>query len=187
MLRSMTQARSPLTVDDWVQAGFALLTEGGPSALKIGRLCERLQVTKGSFYWHFADMCAYRTALADAWAGLHDQWRRRFEALRGAKGRERLEEMVQGLLRPDHWALERAMRMWALTDETILRSVRLSDERVLSEVRQAFLDCGFDDEEAAWRSSVLFATGMGLVHETPVGEAATAPLDGRILDLMLRR
>lgn len=187
----MTLARRtgcPLTVDDWVQAGFALLSEGGPNALRIGRLCERLEVTKGSFYWHFTDMCAYRTALSAAWADLHDERRQRFEFLRASGGRERLEEMIQALIRPDHWALERAMRIWAMTDESIQQSVRLSDERVLSEVRQAFLDCGFDDEEAALRSSVLFATGVGLLHEAPVTtHEPPAPLRGNVLDLMLRR
>ncbi len=186
----MTSARrtgSPLTVDDWVQAGFALLSEGGPNALRIGRLCERLEVTKGSFYWHFTDMCAYRTALSAAWADLHDERRRRLEILSAAGGRERLEEMVQALILPDHWALERAMRIWAMTDESIQQSVRLNDERVLSEVRQAFLDCGFDDEEASLRSSVLFAAGVGLLHEALVTKEPPAPLRGNVLDLMLRR
>ena len=186
----MTLARragGPLTAEDWVKAGFALLSEGGPNALRIGRLCERLEVTKGSFYWHFTDMTAYRDALADAWANLHDERRRRFEILRTAGGRERLEEMIQALIQPDHWPLERAMRIWALTDESVLKSVRQSDERVLSEVRQAFLDCGFDEEEAAWRSTVLFATGVGLLHDAPDAQHPPAPLRGRVLDLMLRR
>jgi AcrR family transcriptional regulator len=47
---------SRLTIDDWVQAGFAILAEEGMTALKIERLCSRLAVTKGSFYWHFTDI-----------------------------------------------------------------------------------------------------------------------------------
>jgi len=184
----MTLARrtgGPLTADDWIQAGFMLLTDGGPNALRIGRLCERLQVTKGSFYWHFTDMCAYRAALAHAWAELYDEqrWSPKFPS--DVKGRERLEEMIRALIRPDHWALERAMRIWALTDEAVLQSVRQRDERVLSEVRQAFIDCGFDDDEAGLRSAVLFATGVGLLHDQRATEEA--PLDGRVLELMLRR
>jgi hypothetical protein len=95
--------------------------------------------------------------------------------------------MARALIQPDHWALERAMRIWAMTDESIQQSVRLSDERVLSEVRQAFLDCGFDDDEASLRASVLFATGIGLLHEAPVTHEPPAPLRGNVLDLMLRR
>jgi AcrR family transcriptional regulator len=47
---------SRLTVDDWVQAGFAIQAEEGTKAPKIDRLCGRLDVTKGSFYWHFTDI-----------------------------------------------------------------------------------------------------------------------------------
>ena len=59
MLPCMTPPRGAgrrLAVDDWIQAGFALLADGGPNALRIDRLCERLGVTKGSFYWHFTDL-----------------------------------------------------------------------------------------------------------------------------------
>ena len=40
---------SRLSVDDWIQAGYAILAEEGIKALKIDRLCSRLGVTKGSF------------------------------------------------------------------------------------------------------------------------------------------
>ncbi len=70
MLPCMTPPRGAarrLSVDDWIQAGFALLADGGPNALRVDRLCEQLGVTKGSFYWHFADIAAYRTVLVEAW------------------------------------------------------------------------------------------------------------------------
>jgi hypothetical protein len=93
--------------------------------------------------------------------------------------------MIRALIRADHWALERAMRIWALTDDSVLESVRRRDERVLSEVRQAFIDCGFDDDEARLRSSLLFAAGVGLLHDHRA--AQDAPMGARVLDLMLRR
>jgi AcrR family transcriptional regulator len=55
-----------LSVDYWIQAGFAIIAEEGMQALKIDRLCQRLGVTKGSFYWHFDDMPAYRSARVQA-------------------------------------------------------------------------------------------------------------------------
>ena len=58
---------------------IAILADGGPNALRLDRLCERLGVTKGSFYWHFADLPAYRTALIEAWGSLQDQDRQLFE------------------------------------------------------------------------------------------------------------
>lgn len=114
MLPSMPPPRDAgrrLSVDDWIQAGFALIVDGGPNALRVDKLCERLGVTKGSFYWHFADLPAYRTALLEAWGGLQDQDRQRFMSMPGAQPRQRLEAMMQALMSPQLFALERAMRI----------------------------------------------------------------------------
>ena len=55
----MAKARATrLAVDDWIQAGYKVLAEEGIKSLKVGRLCTRLGVTKGSFYWHFADIAS---------------------------------------------------------------------------------------------------------------------------------
>ena len=62
--------------------------------------CARLEVTKGSFYWHFTDMRAYRSALSAAWANLHDERRRRSKTCVLPIRRERLEEMMQALIGP---------------------------------------------------------------------------------------
>ena len=67
----MTKREPPggrLSVDDWIEAGYAILADDGLPAVKIDRLCARLGVTKGSFYWHFSDIAGYRAALIDAWA-----------------------------------------------------------------------------------------------------------------------
>jgi AcrR family transcriptional regulator len=181
-----TGAGRRVTADDWIQAGFAGLAEGGPAALRISRLCDRLSVTKGSFYWHFTDMQEYRASLASAWGNLHDEQRRRFEGTDEADPRKRLAAMMQTLMRPEHWALERAMRVWALTDEAVLASVRRSDARVRCAVRQAFIDYGFEPDEADLRSTVLFAAGIGLLHESVSNQDIGAPWHERVVDLMLR-
>ena len=83
---------SRLTVEDWVQAGFAILAEEGIKALKIDRLCGRLAVTKGSFYWHFTDIAGYRAALIEAWGELRDEDRRHFGEMARMPPRERLSQ-----------------------------------------------------------------------------------------------
>lgn len=51
----------------WLAEGFSLLGQQGPEVLKIDRLCQHLQVSKGSFYHHFRDREAYVEALLDYW------------------------------------------------------------------------------------------------------------------------
>jgi AcrR family transcriptional regulator len=188
MLRSMSLPRARgrrLSADDWIQAGFGLLADGGPNALRIDRLCERLGVTKGSFYWHFSDLHSYRTALLDSWGSLHDQDRQLFENSADVEPRERLRYMMQAVVGPQQWALERAMRVWALTDEDVADNVRKSDGRVLRAVYQAFVDAGFAPEEAGVRSAAFFGAGMGILHGGDPGDAP-AELQERFLDFVLR-
>ena len=188
MLPCMTPPRDAgrrLAVDDWIQAGFALLTEGGPNALRVDRLCEHLGVTKGSFYWHFADLHAYRTALLEAWGSLKDQDRQRFENSGDVEPRQRLRYMMAAVVTPQQWALERAMRVWALTDDDVAANVRRSDGRVFRAVYEAFVDAGFDAEDAGVRSAVFFGAGMGVLHGASLDDA---PLEmrERFLDFVLR-
>ena len=188
MLPSMTPRRGSrrLSTDDWIEAGFAVLADRGPNALRIDALCVRLNVTKGSFYWHFTDMPAYRGALVEAWGSLHDRNRRPFENMPDVDPRERLDVMMRTLVAPQHWALERAMRVWALTDEAALASVQQSDGRVMRAVRQAFIDCGFEPDDAALRALVVYAAGVGLMHASGPSPAAPPELRDRFLDFMLR-
>jgi len=188
MARARATTNSRLSVDDWIQAGFAILAEEGIKALKIDRLCRRLGVTKGSFYWHFTDIAGYRAALEQAWGELRDDDRRHFGELAGLPPRERLSEMMSSLVSTRHWTLERAMREWARTDDDAAASVRAADQRVLAAVRQAFLDYGFDDHDADLRADATFAAGIGFLHLAGPQPSvrASARREG-LLEIMLKR
>jgi AcrR family transcriptional regulator len=177
---------SRLTIDDWVAAGFAILAEEGITGLKIDRLCGRLAVTKGSFYWHFTDIAGYRETLIQAWSELRDDDRSHFGEMSHIPPRERLSQMMSSLLSATHWTLERAMREWARTDDAVAASVRAADQRILDAVRRAFLDHGFDTDDADLRANATFAAGVGFLHlsgRRP--NARGAARRERFLDLML--
>ncbi|HEY2239319.1 MAG TPA: helix-turn-helix domain-containing protein, partial [Streptosporangiaceae bacterium] len=58
-------ARTPASA--WVEAGLEALGAGGPEAVRVDPLARALGVTRGSFYWHFADRDALLTELLNAW------------------------------------------------------------------------------------------------------------------------
>jgi AcrR family transcriptional regulator len=153
----MTKTR--LSVDDWVDAGVELLGDEGLGAVKIDRLCKQLGVTKGSFYWHFADLAAFLAAVADRWGERRDARKAAFAELAGVEPRQRIAEMMELLLAPGEWSLERAVREWARTDESVHDRVNRSDRWVFVEVRKALLELGFDKEDAD-----IFFTGVGFIH-----------------------
>jgi len=175
-----------LSADDWIQAGYAILADDGLKALKIDRLCSRLCVTKGSFYWHFKDMASYRAAVSGAWAELRDQDRSHFFGLGHLPPRERLAQMMSSLVGERQWTLERAMREWARTDPSVAQTVHAADHLVLSAVRRAFLDAGFDADDAEVRANATFAAGIGFLHLSDAPPSApVAAQRERFLDVML--
>jgi AcrR family transcriptional regulator len=180
-------ARARLTVEDWVDAGFALIAGEGLRAVKIDRLCARLGVTKGSFYWHFEDLGAYLDALADAWGRAQRRSRAALRSLRPLPPSERLTGMMRHLTAPRQWTLERAVREWARADTAVAAQVRAADRSVFREVRAAFLDAGFDAREADVRARAAFAAGIGFIHlaTSPPG-ARDAAEHERFLQIMLQ-
>ena len=145
-------------------------------------------MTKGSFYWHFDGMPSYRAALVEGWRNLRDEDRSQIEAIGELPPRERLAQMMTSLVSPRHWTLERAMREWARSDDTVADSVRAADRRVLAAVRTAFEDAGFDPDEADLRANATFAVGIGFLHLSGrVPDPGQAAQSERFLDLMLAR
>jgi AcrR family transcriptional regulator len=180
------KSQKRLSVGDWLQAGYTVLAEEGVRALKIERLCQQAGVTRGSFYWHFADMDSYRAALVESWNTFLEEDRRDLDKLDALPPRERLSAMMSVLTSPRHWTLERAMREWARTDPFAAANIRAADGRLLRSVAKAYRDYGFSPDDADLRAQLTFAAGIGLLHL--IGSAAQAeeasPRE-RFLDIML--
>ncbi|OBG28675.1 TetR family transcriptional regulator [Mycobacterium alsense] len=175
-----------LSVEDWLQAGYAVLAEEGVRALKVERLCRQAGVTRGSFYWHFRDMNAYRAALVESWNTFLERDRQSLAELDTLAPRERLSAMMIALVSPQHWMLERAMREWARTDPAAAASIHAADRRLLRAVAKAYTDHGFAPADARLRAELTFAAGIGLLHLAgSAAEAQRAAQRERLLDLML--
>lgn len=186
MVRNGSPSGNRLSVDDWLRAGYAILAEKGIKSLKIDVLCGRLDVTKGSFYWHFDGMPSYRTALIQGWRDLRDDDRHQIEEIGSLPPRDRLARMMASLISPRHWTLERAMREWARSDDAVADSVRAADRRVLAAVRRAYEDYGFGADDADLRANATFAVGIGFLHLAgSAPDTRQAAQSERFLDLML--
>ena len=61
----MALTRTPRS--SWIHEGLRALAAGGPDAVRIEPLARALGVTKGGFYWHFADRRALLDEMLDAW------------------------------------------------------------------------------------------------------------------------
>jgi AcrR family transcriptional regulator len=97
--KSKPPAAAPkLTRDDWLDAAFGAVVEGGFDAVRVLTLAQRLGVTRGSFYWHFADHAALVDALLQLWRERELQAERQFRADVSDDPRADLERLLQAAL-----------------------------------------------------------------------------------------
>jgi AcrR family transcriptional regulator len=147
---------------DWIVAGITLLSRGGVDAVRITHLAEALEVTRGSFYWHFKD----RQALLDALVGF---WRNRYTGalVAAAEGAQTLSEGILGLF--DVWIgleefdprVDAAMRDWARVSGTARAAVEAADKARLDAIADLFLRNGYERTEAGLRARVVYYTQIG--------------------------
>lgn len=62
-----------MTAAQWVGAATAVFAERGLVAIRVEPLARGLGVTKGSFYWHFADRRALVVAVVGRWEAEHTE------------------------------------------------------------------------------------------------------------------
>src|SRR5260370_5544463 len=56
-----------LSAKDWLDQGLRTLATSGFTALKAEPLAKAMGVSRGSFYWHFADIGAFHAAILKHW------------------------------------------------------------------------------------------------------------------------
>jgi AcrR family transcriptional regulator len=152
-----------LDAQAWIEAALETLADGGIEAVRVEPLAEALAVTKGSFYWHFAD----RRALLDA---LFAQWASgRITAIREqVAGPEHPRVMLMRLadLYTRHanvkgLAIELAIRSFARNDDGAAKIVRLVDTERLTHVTRLFGGLGWNLLEAQARAVLFYSYLFG--------------------------
>ena len=103
-----------LSVKDWLDQGLKTLAKHGFTALKAEPLAKAMGVSRGSFYWHFADIGAYRTAILNHWREVAaEQVIAELETI--PEGGDALALLLRRTFSA-RMALERAVRSWATAD-----------------------------------------------------------------------
>jgi AcrR family transcriptional regulator len=166
MLAGMTGRFGPA---DWCRAGLRELAARGIDAVRVEPLARRMKVTKGSFYWHFADRRALLDAMLLAWkehntSAIIDQ----VEAA-GGTASQRLLALFERVIDSDG-RLETAIRAWAASDAAARRTVRSVDHTRIGYLETLLSAAGLPKPVAVARSRLVY---YALIGEFSIG--VTAP------------
>ena len=163
MLQSAEKVeRSRLSVSDWEAGALDLIAEQGVAALAIEPLARRLNVTKGSFYWHFATREALLKAALQNWETHADEALDQISAI--ADPRERLRELFRRTGRKARTHSIHSALLHAF-DHPIVRPVmeRVAQRR-LEFLGDAYREVGMSPGAALHRAHLTYAAHVGFLQ-----------------------
>ncbi|WP_043285481.1 TetR/AcrR family transcriptional regulator [Reyranella massiliensis] len=143
---------------DWIDQGLRTLAGGGAGALKVGAMAEKLNVSRGSFYWHFADIAAFKSALLRSWRERMTD--RVIRDVAGKDGPDRLAYLLKRAFaaRP---RLDRAIRTWATEDKSVAVIVAAVDAERIAYIAKLLVAAGVARKRALARATFLYWAYLG--------------------------
>jgi len=159
-----------LSAKDWVDQGLKALANSGFTALKADPLAKALRVSRGSFYWHFADIAAFHAAVLARWHEVAAE-----KIIANVEAASKDDNPLAVLLHrvfSERLALERAVRGWAGADGAARAAVQAIDRRRLNYVEGLLVQSGLSDNAARSRAQILYWAFLGFaLSDQPLPKA----------------
>lgn len=152
--------RSQLGPADWIVAATELLIDKSIDAVRVDVLAKLLQVTRGSFYWHFVDRDDLLKRILVSWQEAQTEQIIARYRKQGVEAQDLIVELVElpfhGRAAMKGASVELAVRAWARRDEMARMIVDEVDAKRLAYIEECFLSCGFDARSARSRAFTLY-------------------------------
>jgi AcrR family transcriptional regulator len=170
-----------LSAKDWLDQGLKVLATRGFTALKAEPLAKAMGVSRGSFYWHFADIGAFHAAILKHWREVAAE--QIIANLEAAAGNDNPLALLLRQAFGGRLALENAVRTWATLDPLARSAVQAIDRRRLSYVANLLRASGLSSDVARARAQILYWAFLGFaLSDKPLPRARQQA----VLDELLR-
>ena len=171
-----------LSARDWLDQGLKALAKSGFTALKAEPLAKAMGVSRGSFYWHFADIGAFQTAILRHWRDVAvERIIIDLEAL--SPDQNALPALLRRAFGSKPPLLESAMRSWAARDPVARSAVQAVDQRRLGYVENLLRASGLPAARASARAQILYWAFLGFALS---GKQLSRMKQAAVLDELLR-
>lgn len=139
---------------DWIEAGIEVLSLRGVDAVRVEVLARKLEISKGSFYWHFKDRDDLLQAILEEWETRQSDWNTEGDVLPNPV--ERWARLFELFSRPGYARLEMAMSTWARQDDRVALRIAEADRRRVAYLSRVFREIGFTSSQAAeWANAAM--------------------------------
>jgi AcrR family transcriptional regulator len=148
-----------LSAQDWIEFALLTLAREGFEALKADVLARKLGVSRGSFYWHFADLRSFHAKVIEFWKEAATE-----AIIADVERHQSSEERLDALLRHafGHGArVEIRMRAWADSNPDAAQALNDIDHRRRAYIQQLLTEMGVEQSLAATRAKLLYWVYLG--------------------------
>jgi AcrR family transcriptional regulator len=175
-----------LSAKDWLDQGLKVLAAKGFTALKAEPMAKAMGVSRGSFYWHFADIGAFHTKLLAHWREVAAE-----QVITSVEAAVTDEQPLAVLLCrtfSGRLALEKAVRSWAATDAGARNAVQAIDRRRLDYVASLIAAEGLVSEIAQARAQILYWAFLGFaLSDRPLPRAQHEAVIDELIRIALHK
>jgi AcrR family transcriptional regulator len=145
---------------DWLAIGIQTLIERGIEAVRIDPLAKLLNVTRGSFYWHFKNRDALLEEILREWESRNTKSViAQIEELNSSPGSKLLS--LFEIAAQDDNRLEKAIRIWSVNDFRAAAAINQVDQQRLDYLQDLFLQLGFSEIDARVRAQIVYSVRLG--------------------------
>ncbi|MDX8346741.1 TetR/AcrR family transcriptional regulator [Cognatiyoonia sp. IB215446] len=148
-----------LTPTDWLDCALQELTTQGYGALKAQPLAKKLNVTRGSFYYHFESLVDFHAAVIRHWSAKTTS-PLIADLAAHATPQETLRALLSITLKSGE-QLERAMRSWATVNAQVAAGVKDVDDTRIAYAEELLRACGVAPRDAVPRAKLLYWAAIG--------------------------
>jgi AcrR family transcriptional regulator len=189
MVMGTPNRSSRLGPGDWLRAAFARLTQQGVEAVRVELLARDLDVSKGSFYWHFRDRGDLLEKMLAAWEKAEFDW------LEGetteAAAATRWARFIERTSNTQRTGMAVALAAWARQDEHVAVRVAAIEQKKAALIASVLHDIGFGRARAESWAGVILLVCLGWTDRTtrdrqPPGRALGELLSDVILAASVR-
>lgn len=153
--------KGALTPDDWLRVAADVLVDKSVEGVRVDVLARTLNVTRGSFYWHFTDRADLLQRLLQVWRRRQTEQVIAANQRQGVRAQALIHELallpVRGEKAQRGGAIELAIRAWARRDPMARAVVDEVDRVRLDYITQCFVELGCADGEARHRAFLMYA------------------------------
>ena len=161
MVKKTVSRKEVARREDWLNKALDILREQGIGGIKVVSIARQLNLTSGSFYWHFKNIQDLLDSVLNHWEHhLTDHIVQDAISFSGTP-EDRILNLMMQVIKEDAAVPDHAVSVWAKSDAQAHLVYMRTVQKRFDFAKWMFEQVGFSPDEAATRGRLMVTSLMG--------------------------